>query len=57
MSRKRKGPAQSGRPKKRVLAPIVPESVPYELPAYITQESQKAEIDPAGKGSTQNLAV
>ncbi len=54
MSRKRKGPTQSGQPKKRVLAPIVPESVPYENPAYITQESQKSEIDLMVKGQPQN---
>jgi len=58
MSRKRKGPAQSGQPRKRVLKPITAESVPYtienEPPSNITQESQKAEIDPQVKGQRQN---
>jgi len=53
MSRKRKGPAQSGQPRKRILAPIMAESVPYENPAYITQERQKAEIDLMVKGQPQ----
>jgi len=54
MSKRKRGPIQNGPPKKRVLAPITAESVPYENPAYITQESQKAEIDPQVKGQPQN---
>jgi len=54
MSRKRKGPAQSGQPRKRILKPITAESVPYtienEPPSNIIQESQKAEIDPQVQG-------
>jgi len=54
MSKRKRGPVKNGPPRKRILAPITAESVPYELPAYITQESQKAEIDPGVKGQPQN---
>jgi len=49
MSKKRKGPAQSGQPKKRVLVPITAESVPYIVeppnPTRMAQERQKSETD------------
>jgi len=58
MSKKRKGPAQSGQPKKRPIGPITAESVPYividQNPAEVTQERQKSETDPIGKGRAQN---
>jgi len=60
MSRKRKGPAQSGQPRKR---PIGPKSVPYQIEnpttettattAPVTQEGLKSELDGNRTGQPQ----
>ena len=58
MSKKRKGPAQSGQPKKRPIGPVSPESVPYIVenpkPLRLAQNRQKSEKDETLKGQTQN---
>ena len=58
MSKKRKGPAQSGQPKKRPIGPVSPESVPYIVenpkPTTLTQNRRKSEKDKRMKGQSQN---
>ena len=58
MSKKRKGHAQSGQPKKRPKLPVTPDSIPYMIenqkPMRMTQNRQKSETDEMGKGQTQN---
>jgi len=58
MSKKRKGPAQSGQPRKWPQGPVTAENVPYMVenpnPPRVTQERRKSETDQMGKGHTQN---
>lgn len=58
MSKKRKGTAQSGQPKKRPIGPVSPESVPYividQKPTRLTQERHPSATGQSIKGQTQN---
>ena len=58
MSKKRKGPAQSGPPQKRPIGPVSPESVPYIVenlkPTRLTQERLGAATGQSIKGQSQN---
>jgi len=56
MSKRKRGPVKNGPPRKFITPESVPYSIENETPSNITQESQKSETDPMGKG-TAPMAV